>query len=93
MGGSAGGLDVYSRLLGHLPADLGVAVAIVNHLRAVATRLHEILPRFTTMPVELIAERLIIRPNRVFIIPAKRDLHVLKGEFRLKPILQASWVV
>jgi chemotaxis response regulator CheB len=38
------------------------------------------------MPVELISERLEIRPNHVFIIPAQRDLHVLDGEFRLKPI-------
>jgi chemotaxis response regulator CheB len=38
------------------------------------------------MPVELITERLIIEPNHVFIIPEQRDLHVLDGEFRLKPI-------
>ncbi|NTV43124.1 MAG: chemotaxis protein CheB, partial [Syntrophobacteraceae bacterium] len=44
------------------------------------------LPRFTKMPVELITERLVIRPNHVFIIPSNRDLHVLDGEFRLKPI-------
>ena len=31
-------------------------------------------------------ERLLIEPNHVFIIPAQRDLHVLNGEFRLKPI-------
>jgi two-component system, chemotaxis family, protein-glutamate methylesterase/glutaminase len=35
--------------------------------------------------VELITERLFIRPDRVF-IPPQRDLHVLDGEFRLKPI-------
>jgi chemotaxis response regulator CheB len=86
VGGSAGGLDSYTRLLKHLPADMGVAIVIVNHLRTVATQLHEILPRFTEMPVELITERLLIRSNRVFIIPAQRDLHVLGGEFRLKPI-------
>jgi two-component system, chemotaxis family, protein-glutamate methylesterase/glutaminase len=86
VGGSAGGLDAYIRLLKNLPADLGVAIVIVNHLRTVATRLHEILPRFTAMPVELITEKLLIRPNHVFIIPAQRDLHVLNGEFRLKPI-------
>ena len=86
VGGSAGGLDAYTRLLKNLPADLGVAVVIVNHLRTVATRLHEILPRYTSMPVELISERLDVRPNCVFIIPEKRDLHVLNGEFRLKPI-------
>src|SRR5580700_8602519 len=86
VGGSAGGLDAYIRLLRHLPTNMGVAIVIVNHLRTVATRLHEILPRYTGMPVELITERLLIQPNRVFIIPAQRDLHVLDGEFRLMPI-------
>lgn len=86
VGGSAGGLDAYIRLLRHLPADLGVAIVIVNHVRTLATRLHEILPHFTGMPVELITERLLIQPDRVFIIPEQRDLHVLNGEFRLKPI-------
>ncbi|MDD4190956.1 MAG: chemotaxis protein CheB [Mangrovibacterium sp.] len=86
VGGSAGGLDAYTRLLQNLPADTGVAIVIVNHLRKVATLLHEILPRFTKMPVELITEKLDIEPNHVFIIPEKRDLHVLDGEFRLKPI-------
>ena len=86
VGGSAGGLDAYTRLLKHLPSDMGVAIVIVNHLRTVATLLHEILPHYTKMPVELITEKLDIEPNHVFIIPSKRDLHMLDGEFRLKPI-------
>lgn len=86
VGGSAGGLDAYTRLLRNLPINMGVAIIIVNHLRQVATHLHEILPRYTDMPVELITDGLVIRPNTVFIIPAQRDLHVLDGEFRLKPI-------
>lgn len=48
--------------------------------------LHEILPRYTKMPVELITEKLDIKPNHVFIIPEQSDLHVLNDEFRLKPI-------
>ena len=86
VGGSAGGLDAYIRLLQNLPADMGVAIVIVNHLRTLATMLHEILPRYTAMPVKLITEKLDIRPNHVFIIPEQRDLHILKDEFRLKPI-------
>ena len=27
-----------------------------------------------------------LEPNKVFIIPSERDLHVLNGEFRLEPI-------
>ena len=55
VGGSAGGLDAYIRLLKHLPVDL-------------------------------ITDRLSIEPNRVFIIPENRDLHVEDGEFHLRPI-------
>lgn len=86
VGGSAGGLDAYIRLLQNLPDDMGVAIVIVNHLRTVPTKLHEILPNYTAMPVELISEKLDIKPNHVYIIPNKRDLHVFKGEFRLEPI-------
>ena len=86
VGGSAGGLDAYIRLLRNLPNDTGVAIVIVNHLREVDTLLHEILPKYTEMPVELISEKLDVKPNHVFIIPQKRDLHILNGEFRLKPI-------
>jgi len=86
VGGSAGGLDAYIRLLQNLPVDMGVAIVIVNHVRNLTTMLHEILPRYTKMPVELITEKLDIKPNHVFIIPERRDLHVHNDEFRLKPI-------
>jgi two-component system, chemotaxis family, protein-glutamate methylesterase/glutaminase len=65
---------------------MGVAVVIVNHLRTVVTLLPVILPRYTVMPVSLITEGLPVTPNRVFVIPEKRDLHVLEGSFRLEPI-------
>ncbi|MDP2441349.1 chemotaxis protein CheB [Rhodoferax sp.] len=86
VGGSAGGLDAYIRLLKCLPADMGVAIVIVNHITLFPTQLHEVLPPFTPMPVELITENLVIEPNHVFIIPANRDLHVEDGVFHLKPI-------
>ena len=86
VGGSAGGLEAYIRLLEQLPPDMGVAIVIVNHIRKVATLLPQILPRFTKMPVDLITEKLDIEPNHVFVIPENRDLHILNGEFRLKPI-------
>lgn len=86
VGGSAGGLDAYIELLKNLPGDMGVAIVIVNHVTTMPTMLHEVLPRFSKMPVKLITEKLSIEPNYVFIIPANRDLHVLNGEFRLEPI-------
>jgi two-component system chemotaxis response regulator CheB len=86
VGGSAGGLEAYTRLLSHLPNDMGVAIVIVNHLRVVATHLPAVLPRYTGMPVSLITEGLPVTRNRVFVIPEKRDLHVRDGAFHLEPI-------
>jgi two-component system chemotaxis response regulator CheB len=85
VGGASGDIESYIELIRHLPGGMGVAIVIVNHLRIVASMLNDMLPRFTEMPVELITERLLIQPNRVFIIPEQRDLHVLDGKFRLKP--------
>lgn len=53
VGGSAGGLDAYIRLLKNLPADMGVAIIMVNHITMMPTQLHQVLPRFTWMPVEI----------------------------------------
>lgn len=39
---------------------MGAAIVIVNHLRIVATTLHEILPQYTAMPVILISDKLLI---------------------------------
>jgi chemotaxis response regulator CheB len=86
VGGSAGALDVYTRLLKNFPDDMGVAVVIVNHVRTLPTMLHEILPKYTKMPVELITDRLDIQRDHVFIIPERHDLHVQNDEFRLQPI-------
>jgi two-component system, chemotaxis family, protein-glutamate methylesterase/glutaminase len=86
VGGSAGGLSAYIRLLKNLPVDMGAAVVIVNHMRNLPTQLHEILPHYTTMPVELITDCLLIEPDHVFIIPENRDLHVENGVFHLRPI-------
>jgi chemotaxis response regulator CheB len=86
VGGSAGGLDAYIRLLKNLPADMGVAIVIVNHITLFPTRLHEILPQFASMPVQLITDHLQIVPNHVYIIPANRDLQVDGEAFLLKPI-------
>jgi len=86
VGGSAGGLDAYIRLLKNLPPDMGVAVVIVNHITIAATQLHEVLLRFSSMPVVLITDGMPVQPNCVFIIPSNRDLHVLDGSFQLEPI-------
>jgi two-component system, chemotaxis family, protein-glutamate methylesterase/glutaminase len=38
------------------------------------------------MAAELITDGLVLQPNHVFNNQAQRDLHILDGVFRLKPI-------
>jgi two-component system chemotaxis response regulator CheB len=86
VGGSAGGSAAYVQLLKHLPPETGAAIVVVNHIRTTPATLHDILPHSTKLPVELITEGLPIQPNQVYIIPANRDLHLLGGMFRLRPM-------
>jgi two-component system chemotaxis response regulator CheB len=86
LAGASSAPDPFIELIRHLRPDLGVAIIVINHLRTIATLLHEILPRYTKMPVELITDGLLIQPNRVFILQAERDLHVRDGKFRLKKV-------
>ena len=48
--------------------------------------LHNVLKRYTDMPVKLITEELLIQPNHVFIIPEQHDLSILEGKFHLSPL-------
>jgi hypothetical protein len=77
VGGSAGGLDAYIRLLRNLPADMGVAVVIINHLRTVSTLLHEI---------HLIRKSPLLRPRRSRTVAAHS--RGLKKETRAGPIFE-----
>lgn len=90
VGGSAGSLNAYANLLKLLPSDMGIAIVIVNHVSRNPAVLHEILSRYTAMPVKLITQNLCIKPNHVFIVPSNRDLHVLEGVFRLEPKSKTS---
>ena len=52
VGGSAGGLDAYIRLLKHLPADSGLGFVLVQHLDPThESALTQLLGRVTAMPV------------------------------------------
>ena len=73
IGASAGGLDAFKLLLGHLPVDTGFAFVLVQHLEPThPSMLTEILGRVTRMPVVEAADRTAVDPNHVYVIPQQR---------------------
>ena len=84
IGASAGGLEAFSQLLRELPADTGMAFALVQHLDPLhESQLPEILSRTTAMPVVTVTDRLRAEPDHVYVIPRNADMTIDGGAFRL----------
>src|SRR5512141_1396716 len=86
IGASAGGLEAFTQLLRHLPVDTGMAFVLVQHLDPDhESALTEILTRATTMPVREASDKVVVRPNHVYVIPPDKQLSVKRGQLRLEP--------
>lgn len=84
IGASAGGLEAFADLLGHLPPDTGMAFVVVQHLApAHESHLSEILQRATAMPVGEVHDEPRVEPNRVYVIPPDRNMVIAKGRLAL----------
>jgi two-component system, chemotaxis family, CheB/CheR fusion protein len=84
IGASAGGLEVFKRLLGRLPGDAGFAIVFVQHLDPNHhSVLAEILARATAMPVSEAANGMPLEANHVYVIPANADLTIANGALLL----------
>ncbi len=89
IGASAGGLEVFKRLLGDLPGDTGFAIVFIQHLDPNHhSMLAEILARATNMPVSEAADGMPVEGNHVYVIPANVDLTIARGELKLAPRTQ-----
>ena len=86
IGASAGGLDAYSEFFRALAPDTGMAFVLVQHLSPQHhSMLSEILSKTTKMPVEEVKSNLVIRPNRVYVIPPDAFMAIADGRFVLTP--------
>ena len=89
IGASAGGLEVFKRLLGDLPGDTGFAIVFIQHLDPNHhSMLAEILARATAMPVSEAADGMPVEANHVYVIPANVDLTIASGALKLAPRTQ-----
>lgn len=80
VGASAGGLEALERLFAAMPADLGAAFVVIQHLAPDhKSMMAELLSRYTTMPVRLVEDGMLLVENTVYLIPPAK-LMTLEGE-------------
>ena len=85
IGCSAGGLEALDAFLAHLPPDTGMAFVIIQHLDPnYVSTLPELLQRSTRMPVVEAADRLLVKPNSIYIIPPNKDIALHQGRLHLQ---------
>jgi len=83
---SAGGLEAFTELLGHLPADTGMAFVLIQHLDPNhESCLAEILSRSTQMPVSQVRDGVAVEPNQVYVIPPNTKMVLSQGVLQLSP--------
>ncbi|HZS39416.1 MAG TPA: chemotaxis protein CheB [Polyangia bacterium] len=86
VGASAGGLEAFTQLLGHLPADAGMAFVLIQHLDpAHVSLLSEALSRATKMTVQPVTDGLRMKPDCVYVIPPNADVALAHGVLTLLP--------
>jgi two-component system, chemotaxis family, CheB/CheR fusion protein len=84
VGASAGGLEAFTKLLKHLPADIRMGFVLVQHLALQhPSMLTELLSRTTKLPVTEVKEGVTVEPGRVYVIPPNTNIAMLHGTLRL----------
>jgi two-component system CheB/CheR fusion protein len=84
LGGSAGSVDAFAKVLAGLPPQCGFAVLVVSHLDPNReSQLSEVLQPHTPMPVERLTHLRKIEHDKVYVLPEDTSVTALDGHFRL----------
>jgi two-component system CheB/CheR fusion protein len=86
IGASAGGLEAFTELLGHLPMDTGMAFVLIQHLAPQhESMLTEVLSRATRLPVAEVTEGMEAQADHVYTIPPNTQMATEGGTLHLIP--------
>ena len=84
VGASAGGLEALEQLFVDMPVDTGLAFVVVQHLSPdFKSLMDELLSRRTRLPVLLVEDGMRVEPNRIYLIPPKKEMIVSGGRLLL----------
>jgi two-component system, chemotaxis family, CheB/CheR fusion protein len=84
IGASAGGLEALEQFISNVPEKSGMAYAIIQHLDPTHKgMLPELLQRITAMQVFQVKDRMVVKPDCVYVIPPNKSMSILKGVLHL----------
>jgi two-component system CheB/CheR fusion protein len=84
VGASAGGLDALEQFFSAMPEDTGMAFVVIQHLSPdFKSVMDELLARRTKIPVLLVEDGMRVEPNRIYLIPPKKEMIVSAGKLLL----------
>ncbi len=86
IGASAGGLEAFRQMLEKLPVNTGMGFVFVQHLDPThASQLTELLSRATKLPVFEARNRMVVKPNHVYVIPPNKSMAAAGRILKLSP--------
>ena len=86
IGASAGGLEAVSELLKHLSPNTGMAFIYVQHLKPDhKSMLTPLLAKITSMVVREVEDKMLIKPDCVYIIPPDKEISAENGHIIVRP--------
>ena len=85
LGASAGGIEALEGFFRGLPAQPGLALVIVTHLSPDRESvLHEIVGRYTDMPVHVAADGMDVEVDHIYVMPADSILGIANRKLELR---------
>ena len=87
IGGSAGALETFERLVKKLPKDSSAAYVIIQHMSPTQkSLLPELLSKMSSIPVHVATQGLDLKPNHIYVIEPGTILTISHSRFVVEKI-------
>lgn len=84
IGASAGGLEAINELFDNMPSTTGYSFVIIQHLSPdYKSLMGELLSKHTDMQVVEAKEGMLLKPNCIYLLPARKTLTIRNGMLKL----------